>query len=409
MSRQEPSPVASRAMVHAGARRRWDWRSLFRRFRPTRDGTMPAGIVLAVVVVALLVAMLLNADSTLRKSKAKGDGFRQHVAQALADVSDAVGLTLPRQALDSAMGRGTGKTSDIDQLLAEKQAVERAASGTSDTAAGSATTQGSDQGAPPANPESTRPVLRTPTPDNPLTLWVGGDSVGGSFAVQMEPISASTGLFDPILDYKVGTGLARPEYYNWPEHFAKDVIPKQNPDIIVAMFGANDDQNLEVGGKVLDKYTPDWFEEYRQRVGKTMDLMKSPTNDRLVVWAGLPPPGPGSKIGHMDTINYIFWEEASKRPWVTFVDTWAFMGGPGPDYRFVGSMPTADGRTKNMYQKDNLHLATTGAEYLSWAVISHLAKFVDMSATKVANPPADKAPPPGIVERAELPKTADLQ
>lgn len=361
---------------------------------------MPAGMVLVIVVIALLLATFLNADSTLRKSKAKGTGFRQDVAQVIANVSGAVGLNMPRKAMDSAMGRDTGKTRSLDDLLAEKQASE----GSGDQGAGGdGGSGGSDQ-----QSESQVPVLRTPTPDAPLTMWMGGDSVGGSFAVQLEPIAASTGLFDPILDYKVGTGLARPEYYNWPEHFAKDVLPKQDPDIIVAMFGANDDQNLEVGTKVLDKYTPEWFEEYRSRIGKMMDLMRSPDNDRLVIWVGIPPPGPGSKIGHMDTMNYLFWEEASKRPWVSYMDAWAYMGGPGPDYKFVGSMPVANGQSKNMYQKDNLHLATTGAEYLSWAILYHLGDIIDLSATKVPVPPPDKAPPRTIVERTELPKTADL-
>lgn len=362
---------------------------------------MPAGLVLVIVVVALLVATLLNADSTLKKSKAKGNGFRQEVAQGVANVSDLFRLNLPRRAIDSAMGRETGPTKGIDELLSEKQASE----GTATNGSNSGSNNGSDG---PTAPEETTPVLRAPTPDDPLTMWMGGDSVGGSFAVQLEPIAASTGLFDPILDYKVGTGLARPEYYNWPEHFAKDVIPKQDPDIIVAMFGANDDQNLEVDGKVLDKYTPEWFEEYRGRVGKLMDLMKSPENDRLIIWVGVPPPGPQSKIGHMDTINFIFWEEATKRPWVSYLDTWAFMGGPGPNYTYVRDMPTADGKVRNMYQADTLHLATTGAQYLSWATIRHVGEIIDLSASKIPDPPADQAPPSTIVERSELPRTADL-
>ena len=37
---------------------------------------MPAGLVLILVVGSLLVAMFLNADATLRKSEAKGDGWR---------------------------------------------------------------------------------------------------------------------------------------------------------------------------------------------------------------------------------------------------------------------------------------------------------------------------------------------
>lgn len=338
-----------------------------------------------VVVAGLLAAALLNADATLRKSKASGDGVRQDVAGAVANVSDALGLNSGRNRLDEALGRETGPAIDVQQLLEEQQATEVA-----------------------AEPVDTTPVLRTPTPDNPLKLWVGGDSVGGSFGVQMEPVSASTGLFEPTLDSTVGTGLARPEYYNWPEHFAKDVLPNIDPDIVVPMFGANDDQNMELAdGRILTKYTPEWFEEYRRRVGATMDLLKSPDNDRLVLWVGSVPAGPGSQISNQDTLNYIYWSEAGKRPWVSYLDTWAVLGGPPPDHSFAELVVNADGKGRDMFQKDNLHLATTGALRLSWAAIKHLGRFVDLSATKVPVPPPSEAPPPDFQERTELPKPSN--
>ncbi|WP_208027388.1 DUF459 domain-containing protein [Rhabdothermincola sediminis] len=360
---------------------------LLRGQRPERPGTMPAGIVLVVVVVGLLLAALLNADATLRKSKARGDGFRQHVAQAVADVSDAVGLSGPRNALDEALGRRAGGGPSYEELLAQKEATE--------AESGPATT------APPVL------RLRTPTPADPLKLWVGGDSVGGSFGVQMQPIADSTGLFKSTLDYQLGTGLIRPDYFNWPEHFAKDVLPGLDPDVVVVMFGANDDQNLELeGGRVVKKYTPEWYAEYRRRVGATMDLLKSPDNDRLVVWVGAVPAGPGSQISNMDVLNYIYWTEAQTRPWVTYVDTFAILGGP--DHVFAKEVTYADGKLRGPYQKDNLHLSTWGAQRLSWATLAHIGRFVDLGASKVPNPPPSETAPAEVVEREELPRPENM-
>ena len=64
----------------------------------------------------------------------------------------------------------------------------------------------------------------------------------------------------------------------------------------------------------------------------------------------------------------------------------------------------ADGKTRDMFQKDNLHLATTGALRLSWAAVNHLGQLVDLAATKVPAPPPSEAPPPDLEERTELPK-----
>jgi hypothetical protein len=365
----------------------WHWSYLFRSPRQRRDGTMPAALVIVVVVVALGAAALLNADATLRKSKAQGDGVRQDVATAVANVSDALGLNAGRNRLDEALGRDIGPAVDVETLLAEQEGELASADGSTPTSV------------PP------KPVLRKPTPDDPLRLWVGGDSVGGSFGVQMEPVSASTGLFEPTLDFTVGTGLTRPDFYNWPEHFAKDVIPNLDPDVIVPMFGANDDQNMELpDGTLLTKYTREWFEEYRRRVGATMDLMRSPDNDRLVVWVGSVPAGPGSEISNQDVLNYIYWSEAQSRPWVTYVDTWAILGSSTPPHGWAPEVLSADGKMRDMWQGDNLHLATTGALRLPWATIKHMSDFIDLSATKVPTPPPSESAPPDLRERAELPK-----
>jgi hypothetical protein len=52
-------------------------------------------------------------------------------------------------------------------------------------------------------------------------------------------------LFKATLDGRVSTGLAVPSFFNWPEHFAKDVVPLGQPnpyDVMVLQFGANDGQ-----------------------------------------------------------------------------------------------------------------------------------------------------------------------
>lgn len=392
---------------HTAGPEPFDWRVLFRRFKPERDGTMPVGFVFVIVIAVLLLAMLLNADSTLRKSRANGNGYRQKVAQVIASVSNVTGFNIPRRHIDEALGRQTGETKNIDDLLAEKQGGGTN-SGTSNPDTSSEQNGDDRSGTTESTTPDGTPTIRKPTPDDPLKIWMGGDSIGEAFTVGLEPISASTGLFVPVADYRVSTGLVVPDYFNWPEHFANDVLPKHDPDVMVVIFGANDGQNLAIDGKVIKSYTPEWYEAYGARVGKVMDLLRSQDDDRLVIWVGLPPNGPGSRLDHLDALNYVYWNEASKRPWVSYLDTWAYLGGTGPNHSFVGTVATADGRSKNMYQSDNLHLNVAGANYLSWAVMAHLGKLIDLSASKVPTPPAGDSPPPGITERTEMPKPAGV-
>src|SRR5690242_19998535 len=79
-----PERAAARPDV-APRRSTGGWRWFFRGYEPRREGTMPAGIILVLMVLTLVVAAFLNADATLRKSNSKDKGaWRQDTAQALA-------------------------------------------------------------------------------------------------------------------------------------------------------------------------------------------------------------------------------------------------------------------------------------------------------------------------------------
>ena len=344
---------------------------------------MPAGLILVVVVLAFVIAGLLNADSTLRKSNAKGDGLRNDIASAVATISDTFRINLLRESIDSALGKNQSSDISAEELLRQQLEAEQAAADAANEAARKV------------------PELPAATPAAPLRLWVGGDSITQTFGTSLQRIALGTGVFTPTLDFHVSTGLARPDYYNWPEHLVKDVLPT-NPQILVIMFGANDGQNMTLDGKALERGSEPWLAEYRRRVAATMDLLKSPNNDRITIWAGALPMGPGSKVRGMDQLNYIYWTEALNRPWIQYFDSWPFFSDA--DFQFQGNLPNADGVSRGMRQKDNVHLSTVGGDRLSWAVIDRIGKLVNISAGNVTPPPA-QAPPPNLVERSEIPPT----
>jgi hypothetical protein len=348
---------------------------------------MPAGLILVMIVSALLIAMFLNADATLRKSNAKGDSWRNEVAQKIADVSDALQLTRIRTGVDDALGKNQGTDTDVADLLAQQEANIADGESVQDP---DATT--------PAGP--VLPVIPAPTPTAKLRFWVGGDSITQTFGTSMQQVAQSTGVIDPELDFHVSTGLARPDYFNWPEYLLNTVLPK-DPQVLVIMFGANDGQGMTgTDGTVFQRGTPEWLDEYRRRVGATMDLLKDPDNERLVIWAGAVVMRPGSKVHEMDQLNYIYWSEAKDRPWIQYFDSWPFFSDANMQY--VAEAPFADGVSRGLRQKDGVHLSTIGGNRLSWAVLARLGQYVDLSAGNTV-PPPDQAAPPTVVERTEVP------
>lgn len=356
--------------------------------RPVRQrdpGTMPAGLVLMVVGVALVVAMFLNAPATLRKSRGKVDNaaWRTTVAEGVFEVSDFFGLTAPRDAVDEALGRNQSTDADVEELIAEDAAAE----GTAD--------DGPGDGAP---------VVATPTQAAPISLYVGGDSMADGLATTLSRLAGGTRLFVVTDDGRVSTGLSRPDFFNWPEHLARDIDDRDglHPDVAVLLFGANDLQNIPLPTGAYVVGTQEWLDEYRRRVGGTMDLMRSGDDDRMTFWLGMPPMGPGSSIDNttVEQVNHIVWSEAQTRPWVTYVDTWSYF--VGPDGGFADELAYADGQLRDSRSGDDIHMEQVGYERMAWAVMDHIAEVVDVAAAPPAPQPGQQ-PPAELVERAEVP------
>ena len=115
--------------------------------------------------------------------------------------------------------------------------------------------------------------------DNRMTMSRNPDW-NASPGPYLDKLMKQTGVVTTTLDYKVSSGLSRPDFFDWPTYFAQR-IPAVNPDIVVVTFGGNDAQGL----RNLDKtwavqHSPggtgddaDWRAEYGKRVGAAMDYL----------------------------------------------------------------------------------------------------------------------------------------
>src|SRR5919205_1780135 len=81
--------------------------------------TMPAGRVLGVIVIALLIAALFNSEAMVRAGESMKRGHTHDivlgVARPLDDVAGAIGFHLPRKGLDLAFGQES-KTAEGTKL-----------------------------------------------------------------------------------------------------------------------------------------------------------------------------------------------------------------------------------------------------------------------------------------------------
>ena len=228
-----------------------------------------------------------------------------------------------------------------------------------------------DASATSISPAATAPVTtvpattlpdagRTPTATDPARVYIAGDSDAGAFAPYLERLVGKTGVVTTTLDYKVSSGLARPDFFDWPAHFAAQ-MPIVNPDIVIVTFGGNDGQPIHGINKAVD--TPEWRAEYGKRVSAVMDLLGA--HDRTLIWVGIPNDNEPVNTARLKIQDEVVRAQLATHPKVIFIDSWNIFSGLDGGYAEYVVDPR-DGVSKAVRSAtDGFHLNATGAEILA--------------------------------------------
>ena len=213
-----------------------------------------------------------------------------------------------------------------------------------------------------SEPESTGP----PSQENPAKVFIVGDSDAGTFGPYLQTLLDGTQIVETSLDYKVSSGLSRPDFFDWPAEIEAK-LPEVEPDIVVATFGGNDAQGLAVesgefiiGDPVANE--AEWVAEYSERAGAVMDQLMA--GGRTLIWVGIPNDDNPEVTERMAIQDRAAKAAAAERPEVIFIDTWTrFSGRDGGWAEFV--IDPRDGQGKDVRADDGFHLNQTGAEILA--------------------------------------------
>jgi hypothetical protein len=309
---------------------------------------MSSGMAVFICCCALLLGMLLNADALLAGAEQKPFGAERtswlRVWRPVHFISHALLLDRPRGWLDDSLGRSKPAGSFLDTVEAPA----------------------ANEPSAPVGP----PRLRTPDLDHPLRLWVGGDSMAQVFGQSLVGIGDGTGFVSSELDYKISTGLSRPDVFDWPRELADIVTRPDGPEVLVIVFGANDSQGLRSpDGSIFQPESEGWRIEYRRRVAATMDIVRGP--GRLIVWLGQPVMRDDGFSRRLMEINTIFREEAATRPGILFFDSWELFADSSG--RYSPFIRDEAGNEEDMRQADGIHLTRAGGDRLATAVLKQIA------------------------------------
>jgi lysophospholipase L1-like esterase len=333
---------------------------------------LPAGYAVVILLVALVVGMLLNAQGLRKTAHIQQQGWQRQVAIALttplAAVSHALLIDRPRQGLKSALGR-----SDDDRI------DTRVVFGASAQAASAA------------------PLSRGEfSPAHQLPIWAAGDSLVVVPRESVYRLAVGTGAVRPVarVDGRLATGLERPDVFNWFTYI-RDALVRLEPQAVVVSFGANDNHDYMTGippGVSIGPFgSSTWIDEYRRRVGGLMDEITQ--QGRFLVWIGAPIIRDAAESRRFELLNSIYSSEAQKRPGrVAYVDAYTLL--QDSHGRYADFLPDASGTLVRVRALDGIHYAGAGGDLIARQVLDRLEQAFDLTSWRRAPAPPPQQQPP---------------
>ena len=316
----------------------------------------------------------------------------------------------PRAATAAALVRGAGGGS---ARAASGTAGANGVGGGSDTAGGTATawwrTAGADRGAVGPSPTRwTQPTMTPPparpiSPDAPLRVIVAGDSFAQPLGFELQNFATRDGMTSVEVDGRISTGLARPDYFDWPAQVAV-IADTTGVEAIVFFVGANDDQNMILDDDtVVEIASPEWTNAYAERAASLMDACR----EIRLYWVGLPVMRDADDHRAAAAVNVAVRRAAATRPWVKFIDIWETF--QGPDGRFSLYLPDETGELIEVRGPDGVHLSRTGTNMVAAMLYNAFGRTWSL-ATPTPTPTATDMPTDMPTDTAEptAPPTAPL-
>jgi hypothetical protein len=172
--------------------------------------------------------------------------------------------------------------------------------------------------------------------------------------------SAENKNVEMVKAFRSGTGLARPDVFDWMSEYPA-MIGDANPDTIIVAIGANDGQDFLDGDKPLKVGSAEWIRVYQQR---TQDFLAMLTvNGARVVWMALPPMKAAEYSSRIDLINRISLSVVSANPNAVWWNPAPYIGDEKGEYReFV---EVANGKIERLRAADGIHMSNEGAELVA--------------------------------------------
>ena len=156
--------------------------------------------------------------------------------------------------------------------------------------------------------------------------------------------------------YRSGTGLARPEVFDWVSAYPQ-MVGAAKPSLVICAMGGNDAQSVQVGKKILQFDTPEWDDFFRARLRAYLDVVtRTPVR---VLWVGMPEMRSAAYSDRMAHLNSLVKTTLAAYPNSSWLDPRAVMDPHGTGFQQFRT--SQDGKVVKLREDDGIHLTDDGA------------------------------------------------
>lgn len=313
-----------------------------------------AASALIAILVAFVLGVLFNAPAMKKTAMELPFGgqrsFRLALVSPAAAVSHWVFLDRPARFAAAALGKPDPGPQPVEVVVVTPRPTPQPTT---------------SSGKP--RPKPTDKPLPKPYAGHPMHLYIAGDSMAGIPGMALVNLSNDTHLIKPLLDYRISTGLVRPDFFSWPAQLQRQV-KAFDPGAVVVMWGANDNQGVQTSsGKVYEFGSSGWEKEYRKRVGDAIAILFD-GGVRRIYWVGQPIVPDSTYDRQIRLMNDIFRSEAKKHPSVQYIDAHEVLSDGGGGYSQY--LRDDKGEMQQVREADGEHLTYAGGMRLAKVVMA---------------------------------------
>jgi hypothetical protein len=211
-------------------------------------------------------------------------------------------------------------------------------------------------------------------PGDRYRVLVVGDSLADGVWSGLYRAFQEDGNMEVVNKSKPSSGFARADNY-WTKEI-DDILKDDTYQIVVVMFGANDNQAIKSGKEYIKPGADAWDELYGQRVEAFVKKLRA--KGLAVYWTGLPIMRSPDDSDDAEELNDIY-REKSFINGAKFIDTWSGFTDESGRYSAVG--PDMSGQIRRLRDDDGVHFTPRG--YLKLAHFAEKEIRRDLSLAKL--------------------------